>query len=263
MNKYLSLLKYEAKTIVRDPINIYMSAFPIIILLLSSYVFPMIFESMDPMQGTMLKVTMLLLIVVILAFGPFFLAAMATFLLLDHKDEHTLNTIAVTPLGTPGYLKFKMTYIYLMSVVGMVVILVGTKLLAGDKYSVMGVSFFGSMGFWHIVAFAVVNGLFTPALSLLQGAFAKNKVEGFAMIKGTGMLALVPALMVLETFQGKLQYVLGIFTNFWAIKGMLVKFMPVAMGTNLSYPVYLLIGAAYNLLLLVVAYRFFLKKAEY
>ena len=36
---------------------------------------------------------------------------------------------------------------------------------------------------------------------LLQGAFARNKVEGFALIKGSGILALVPALVVLETFQ--------------------------------------------------------------
>lgn len=263
MGKYLSLFKYEVKTIIRDPINIYMCLFPIIILLLSSYVFPMIFESMDPMQETVLKVTMLLLIVIILAFGPFFLAAMAAFLLLDHKDESTLSTIAVTPVGASGYLRFKMAYIYLMSVVGVVVILVGTKLLAGDKYSIMGVSVFNSIGLGHIIAFAAVNSLFTPALALLQGAFAKNKVEGFAMIKGTGMLALVPALMVLETFQGRLQYVLGIFPNFWAIKGMLVKFMPITMSADLSYPVYLLIGAAYNLLLLAAAYRLFLRRADY
>ena len=80
MGKYLSLFRYEVKTIIRDPINIYMCLFPIIILALSSFVFPMIFESIVPMQETVLKVTMLLLIVIILAFGPF-LAAMAAFLL--------------------------------------------------------------------------------------------------------------------------------------------------------------------------------------
>jgi fluoroquinolone transport system permease protein len=263
MRKYLSLLIYEAKTIIRDPINIYMCSFPIFILFLSSYVFPLIIESIDPMKGTMLKLAVLLFIIVILAFGPFFLAAMATFLLLEHKDEHTLNTIAVTPLGADGYLKFKMTYIYLMSVLGMMVILIGTKLLAGGKYEIMGFSFFSKMEIEHIISFSLVNGLFTPALSLLQGAFAKNKVEGFAMIKGSGMLALIPALMVLESFQGKLQYLLGLFPNFWAIKGILVKLMPVAMSSDLSYPMYLLIGALYNMLLLIAAYKLFLRKADF
>lgn len=263
MSKYISLLKYEAKTIIRDPVNLYMCLFPIVILILSSFVFPLIFESIDPMQGTILKITMLLLLIVILAFGSFFLAAMATFLLLEHKDEHTLNTIAVTPVGASGYLKFKMAYIYLMSVIGIIVILLGTKLIAGDKYVISGVSLFDNIGILHIVSFAIVNGLFTPALGLLQSAFARNKVEGFAFIKGTGMLALVPALMVLEAFQGGLQYVLGIFTNFWAIRGMLLKLMPLESGASLSYPVYLLIGGVYNVILLIVAYKFFLKKTQY
>lgn len=263
MSKYLSLLKYEAKTVIRDPINLYMCLFPIIVLILSSFVFPMIFESIDPMQETTLKLTMILLLVVILAFGSFFLAAMATFLLLEQKDEHIMNTIAVTPVGISGYLKFKMTYLYLMSVIGIIVILLGTKLIAGDKYTIRGMSLFDNIDIFHIVSFAIVNGLFTPSLGLLQGAFARNKVEGFAFIKGTGMLALVPALMILEAFQGKLQYVLGIFPNFWAIRGMILKFMPVENSANLSYSVYLLIGGVYNVILLIVAYRFFLKKAKY
>ena len=118
MSKYLSLLRYESKTIVRDPMNLYMCLFPIVMLFLASFVFPLIFESADLLQETMLKAAMLLLLVVILAFGSFFLAAMATFLLLEQKDEHTLHTIAVTPVGAGGYLRFKMAYIYVMSVQG-------------------------------------------------------------------------------------------------------------------------------------------------
>jgi len=263
MGKYLSLLNYEAKTIIRDPINLYMCLFPIVVLFLSSFVFPLIFESIGLTQGTTLKITMLLLLVVILAFGSFFLAAMATFMLLEHKDEHTLNTIAVTPAGVTGYLKFKTAYIYLMSVAGIIVILLGTKLIAGDKYTVWGVSLFENINIFHIAAFALVNGIFTPALALLQGAYARNKVEGFALIKGTGILALVPALMILEAFQGGMQYVLGIFPNFWAIRGMLLKLMPIENKADLSFPIYLLIGGAYNVVLLIAAHRLFYKKAQY
>lgn len=263
MGKYLSLLKYELKTIIRDPINLYMLLFPIIVLGLSSFVFPMIIESIDPAREATLKITMLLLLVVILAIGSFFLAAMATFLLLDHKDENTLNSIAVTPAGASGYLKFKMAYIYLMSVIGNIVILLGTRLIAGDRYTIQGMSLFDNINISHIISFAVVNGIFTPAMGLLQGAYARNKVEGFAFIKGTGMLVLVPALMILEAFQGGLQYVLGVFPNFWAIKGMLLKLMPVDNGANLSYPIYLLIGGVYNIILLAFAYRLFIKKAQF
>ena len=63
MKKLLGLLKYEAKTIFRDPLNFYMCLFPLIILVLSGYVFPKIFGSLDLMQEVMLKAaTMLFLI---------------------------------------------------------------------------------------------------------------------------------------------------------------------------------------------------------
>ncbi len=263
MNKYLALLKYEAKTIVRDPINLYMCLFPVIVLAMSSFVFPMILESVDPMKGALLRFTMLLLLTLLLAFGTFFLAAMATFLLLEQKDENTLHTIAVTPFGTSGYLKFKMAYIYVMSVAGTIIVLSGTKLLAGDKYVLEGMPVFDNINIFHIVCFAIANGIFTPALGLLQGALAQNKVEGFAYIKGTGILALVPCLMILESFQGKLQYLLGIFPNFWAVRGLLSKLVPAENSANLGYLAYLLIGAVYNLALLFAAYRLFLKKSQY
>ncbi|NLU53327.1 MAG: hypothetical protein GXX10_10770 [Clostridiaceae bacterium] len=263
MRKYLSLLKYEAKSIIRDPINLYLCLLPLVVLILTSYLFPMIFESIEPAQVAMLKVIMLLLLIIILSLGSFFLAAMSTFLLLEQKDEHTLNTIAVTPVGASGYLKFKMTYIYLMSVVGIIVILLGTKLIAGDKYIVGGVSLFNNIDVSHIVSFAIVNGLFNPALGLMQGAFAKNKVEGFAYIKGTGILAMVPALMILEAFQGKMQYVLGLFPNFWPIRGLILKLLPAENAANLSYPLYLIIGAVYNVILIILAFRLYLKKAQY
>lgn len=262
MSKYLSLWKYEARTILRDPINLYLCLVPIVVLLLSSFVFPIIFKSVDMPDAT-LKVVMLLMLIVILAIGSFFLAAMSTFLLLEQKDEHTLHAIAITPVGAFGYLKFKMAYIYLMSVIGIIVILLGTKLIAGDKYAVEGVSLFDNIGIFHIVSFALVNGLFNPALGLLQGAFAKNKVEGFAYIKGTGILAFIPALMVLETFQGGMQYVLGVFPNFWPIRGLLLQLMPIENSANLSYWGYLLIGGVYHVMLLVAAFRLYLKKAQY
>lgn len=69
MKKYLSLLKYELKPVLRDPVNLFMCLFPVIVLILSCYVFPLIMESVDPTKGMTLQITMLLLLVIILAFG--------------------------------------------------------------------------------------------------------------------------------------------------------------------------------------------------
>ena len=263
MSKFISLMKYEAKTIIRDPINLYMSVFPLIILAMASFVFPMIIESIDPADQATKQIIMLLLLIITVAIGSYFLAAMATFLLIENKDECTLNTIAVTPIGMSGYVKFKMTYIYVMTVISNIVILLGTKLIAGDKYAIGGISLFDNIGLIEIIAFSIVSSLFIPSLALLQGSLAKNKVEGFAYIKGTGIIALIPAIMILEGLQGGMQYLLGVFPNFWAIKGIMLQLLPMSNRANLSFPLYLLIGAIYNIVLLFFAYRMFKNKVQY
>ena len=83
-----------------------------------------------------------------------------------------MNTL-YTPLPLPRWcrLKFKMTYIYVMSVVGNIV-------GAGDAHGTNTVLYalFDNINIGHIVSFALVNGLFTLVLGLMQ-AFAKNKVR--------------------------------------------------------------------------------------
>lgn len=262
MGKYLSLFRYEMKTIVRDPMNIFMLCFPLIVLALGTFVFPTIFDSMAADQAA-LMVVMLLLLIVILTFGSYFIAAMATFLLLDHKDECTLNTIAVTPVGASGYLRFKMSYVYLLSFLTTMLVLFGIKYIAGDQYAIFGISLFDNVGAVEIVVFSAVSSLFVPTLALFQSAFAKNKVEGFAYVKGTGIVVFIPVLMLLDAMQGGLQYILGIFPNFWAIKGMLNAFSPIGNSADLSFALYMIIGAAFNLLIIGVTYRMFLKKTQY
>jgi len=206
---------------------------------------------------------MLILVLVILIFANFFLAAMATFLLLEQKDENTFNTLAVTPLGITGYLKFKLTYIYVMSLFCNLIVVYGTKLLAGDKYVIGNINLLDNISFGKIFTFSLVNGLFVLSLTLIQASLAKNKVEGFAFIKGTGILAILPMLIVLDTFQGSLQYLLGIFPNFWHIKGIIQVIFPISSKANLSYPMYIIIGILYNIILLLSSYYLFNKKVQY
>lgn len=263
MRKYLQLFRFEAKTILRDPITLFMCLFPLLTLGLSAFVFPRVLPSMNFLEAAAMKTGLLLALVALLTIGSFFVGAMSTFLLLDHKDEHTLHTISATPMGLSGYLMFKMAYVYLLTVLSSLLVLLGTKGLAGDAYRIGNVRLFDRLDFFKTAAFALSSSLFAPALSLVQAAFAKNKVEGFAWIKGAGIVALVPMLLVLPAFSGWMQYALGIFPNFWAAKGIISVLYPLPSRADLSYGLYLAIGAAYNLLILYAAFRFFLKKQQY
>jgi len=96
-----------------------------------------------------------------------------------------------------------------------------------------------------------------------MGGIARNKVEGFAWIKGSGLLIFIPLLLVLPAFQGARQYILGVFPNFWAAKGLAMVLLKESDPSNLGFGLYLLIGAVYSLLLYTAAFRLFLKKQQY
>jgi fluoroquinolone transport system permease protein len=238
MRKYLYLLKYELKTILRDPLSLYMCSFPLILLILATVVFPFIFKSMDIANEAALRVTMLIVLLVVLTLGSFFLSFLTALLLVENKDENTLATIAVTPVGTSGYIRFKLVYIYIMSIISTMLVLFGTKYIAGGEYAIHDISLFYNLSAVEIISFALINGLFVAVLALFQSSFAKNKVEGFAFIKATGIIALVPILLVLDSFHGDFQYVLGILPNFWAVKGILLELFPIENSANLSFNQY-------------------------
>ncbi len=263
MKKYLFLFRFEMKTIFRDPINGFLLGFPFLLLLLTAYVLPKVIRSANFIEAMMYQSMILLMVILMLAMGIFMVAAMATFLLLDHKDEHTLHTIAATPVGLTGYLTFKLSYVYLLTVLSNLLVMFGTKWLAGDAYVLGGVRLLDKMSTWDMLFFAFASALFAPSLALLQSALAKNKVEGFAWIKGAGIIAMVPFLLALPTFQNGLQYLLGVFPNFWAVKAMMTLISPTSSPANLSYAMYHLIGIAYNLAILYYAFRMFLKKQQY
>ncbi len=263
MRKYLALLRFEGRTILRDPVSLFMCWFPLVLLALCVYAFPLVLAALDPVQALTVRSVTLLLLIAAITMGGFMTAGMTVFMLLEHKDEHTLHTIAATPAGLSGYLRFKVAYVYALSVLGILLVLAGTKLLAADSYVLMGVRLFDRAGFWQILSYSLVAGLFAPALALFLGALAKNKVEGFAWIKGSGMIALAPLLMVLPAFEGGRQYLLGLFPNFWAARGFLLLLYPQPDPANLPFAGYLAAGAAYSAALLAFAYRLFLRRQQY
>lgn len=263
MKKYIRLFRFEFKGILRDPLSLFMLGFPAILLFLSVFAFPRLLRSLPPMEALTAQAVTLMMIMMAAAFGSVLAGAMATFMLLDHKDEHTLHTIAATPMGLPGYLLFKMGYVFLTAVISVFIVLAGTKLLAADAYQIMGARLFDRLSMVQIFLFSLVSGLIAPLLALLLGAVSKNKVEGFAWIKGSGLLAFIPMLLLLPAFSGAMQYILGVFPNFWAVKGLVAQLMQDRDPANLSYLMYQLVGGLYSLLLLAVAFRLFLKKQQY
>lgn len=263
MNKYTNTLKFELKSIVRDKMTLLMLLFPLMILILSTVVIPNLLKSTDNASPAAIYGSLFAFIMFV-SFGTIMIAALLAFVLLDRKDDKTLFTIATTPISIGGYLKFQATYHYLLSVLFNIIILIGTKLIASDAYVYeMGgitVNLFGDLTYPKILVFSFISSMYIPAYGFFLGAIANNKIEGFAYIKFSGFLIMIPLLLVLQTFSDGLQYVLGITPNFWSIKGLLISVMP-SNEWDISFWLYMLIGGIYSLGLSIPAYKYFIKKS--
>lgn len=263
MIKVLNLFKFELKNIVRDKMTLYMLVMPFILLAASSFIIPRTLNGND-LASAGAKYGSLITFIFLISMATFIVAALLSFVLLDRKDEKTLYTIAATPLSVGGYIKFQAMYNYILTVFMNLVVLIGTKVLASDAYSYelngQIINMFGNLGYDKIIIFSFVSGMYMPALGLLVGAISNNKIEGFAYVKMTGFLMFIPLLLILDTFSGGMQYVLGISPNFWAIKGLMITVLP-SNEADMSFAWYMIIGALYGAIINIPAYKFFIRRA--
>ncbi|MFW5894304.1 MAG: ABC transporter permease [Bacillota bacterium] len=260
MAKYLSMLAYEFKNIIRDRMTLILLVYPLLIILLGSYVIPHLIDNYASGDG---KLTATLVIIIVFAsIVPLITGAMLGFNLLDHKDENSLNTIRVTPLSLRGYILFKSVYTYCLSFFASFFSVFGVKHLSGDGYSVGPINLWDMFTWGDIFIYAMVASLFTPFFALFLGAVAKNKIEGFAYMKSSGIFMMLPVLITIDTMQNWKQYILGLFPIFWPVKGLLVDIDMLDHAHNLPGPLYHVIGALYMAMLIVASYKFFEEKTQ-
>jgi fluoroquinolone transport system permease protein len=263
MKKYWSLLRYEMKTILKDPMNVFMLVYPIMMLLIAAYALPAILDTVGAGTGGE-AISLLITFSLILALGGFLMGAMLGFSLLDNKDENTLINIAASPIRVSGYAGFKIIYSFALAVIANLIMLGGLKLLASDAYTVtyftVTVRLLDGLSWLEIIAFSVVSALLVPSIALLIAAVAKNKIEGFAFMKGGGIVIFIPVLSLLEVFQDGKQYLLGIVPIFWPLKAILNDALHLTNDANAPFWVYMLVGAVYAIALGGLALRGFLKK---
>ncbi|MFW5838465.1 MAG: hypothetical protein ACOCP4_07270 [Candidatus Woesearchaeota archaeon] len=261
MKKYLNLLKFEFKNILRDKMTLILLIYPFLIMLLGAYLIPAILERTNA-SGSGEEVAILIIIIVFAVLAPFITSALLGFTLLDNRDENTLVTIRVTPISLKGYIMFKSIYAYILSVNATFWVIYGTKLLSGDSYTVMGKNLFDAFTISNTLFYSVIVSLFTPVFGLFVSAFARNKVEGFAYLKGSGLFIMIPVLSVLNAMQDARQYILGIIPLFWPVKGLMVDANLLTNDANLPVLLYMIIGALYMILLICLSYKVFENKVS-
>lgn len=160
-------------------------------------------------------------------------------LLLDERDDHTLAAVMVTPVSISNYAAYRMFVVWLLSFTYVMLTALSSGLMR-------------NVNILQLVPVALVGALMGPMIMLLLAAFARNKVEGMALVKGVGILMVgtLAAFFVTSDWQ----IVFGILPSYWIAKAYWV----LADGGQPWW--YLLVGAVYFSALIAVLLNVFMKR---
>ncbi len=262
MKKYLHLLKTDFKNITKDKMIFMMLVYPLMIMLIFGLILPLIIETATDDTDN-IEFVMNIITVFAVGLGSFIYGFMFGMLLLEDVDSKVINGICTSPIGAKGYIIYKSILVYVLSVIGTIVILVSLPAINSTYYENIG-----RIETLQLIVFSISSSLFAPISGMLIALISKNKVAGFMSGKTMALALFVPVLLMLESFQGALQYALGIFPNFWSIKALLNDILYAGgvslldNAANLPNFMYHIIGIAYSIVLTIVLGKLLIKKCQ-
>jgi fluoroquinolone transport system permease protein len=143
-----------------------------------------------------------LLVSTMVVFIPMMYGIVVGFMLLDERDENTLTALKVTPMSPRKYLLYRVTVPIVVSIV--------TTLLA---YPLVGLI---DVDLASLVVVTALASLSAPFIALIFAAFARNKVEGFAIQKMLGGVFMIPLVAYFTPMNWQLAF--GVFPTYWTLK---------------------------------------------
>ena len=192
----------DLRNVARDEMLRWMALIPLLIAVVVRYGWPIVVAQLQTrFQFDLLPYQTMLISYIVIA-SPIVFGVVIGFLLLDERDEGSLIALQVTPLTLTNYLAYRL---------GMPVIL--TMILLIVSLPLAGINTFSLA---KLLLLAVVTAPLAPMLAIFLAAFASNKVQGFALMKGGGILFLLP--IVAYFVDARWQWLIGLFPTYWAPK---------------------------------------------
>ncbi len=240
MGKYRNLIWNQTKRVGRDNLLLILSVYPLILAVVGKYLIPFLREAF--LENLDLSEHYPAILVFFILANPYIYGSLAAFTLLDEREENVLQAIRVTPLKLSNYLGAKVLFFVIVSIATGVLITWYINLV--------------TIGLGESVLINSLMALSAPLSMLMINSFAKNRVEGFALVKGTGFMILLPAL----AFYVPERYSLlaGVIPGYWPAMA-INKLSNPSFGL-MPYWGYLLVGLLYFLLLIMILYQRFSRK---
>lgn len=232
------VLVHELKNMIRDKMYAFFLVYPIIISVVSYFLIPYL-KDIDPLASDITFLALLLM-------NSFIFGVVTSFTLLDDQDDNVLLSLKITPISVRLYVLFKLLMSYVFGIISTLLILISADYFAQTRL----------LDIIFILILAPIQG---PILAMLIASISRNKVEGFVIMKLSGLILMVPIAALFLTDWKEL--LISIFPGFWTARLFSMQFMPIDYFLKESY-IYFILGVCVNLLLFVLLYKLYIHKKE-
>lgn len=200
-NAIPTLTRNDRRLITRDPFLIVLSLYVLFIGALARFGLPRLTDWLLAAIGFNLADYYALIASLLILF-PQFVGIVFGFLLLDERDQRTMDAMLVTPL----LLRTLLAYRVLAAVLLSFAMAVATVLIYNPA----------SLTMVQALVICLSSAVFSAVFMLFLASTAANKVEGFALAKIYGLIGLVP--LVAYFIPQPWQFLFGLFPPYWTCK---------------------------------------------
>ena len=203
LNTIRSLSPIDLRNIRRDSMLRWMALMPFAFVLLFRYLVPWLRDGILAQFGWDVQPYYILLLSYGFVIGtPVLFGVVIGFLLLDERDDQTLTALQVTPMTLNSYLAYRVMLPMLLSVI--------LTLIAYPLVQII------PMATGDLLLVALLSAPMAPLYTLFLAVTAKNKVQGFAVMKASGSLLVLP--LIAYFVEAKWQIIFGIIPTYWPAK---------------------------------------------
>ncbi|SES70557.1 ABC transporter permease [Anaerobranca gottschalkii] len=229
----------EIKKWVRDPLTAFMIFYPLLFGSVVRFILPVIAEQ----SGFILKHYSDFILAATALITPLAYGALIAFSVLDDRDDNILIAIRVTPLNLNLFLAFRTFLATFLAFIATIFVLWFANIT--------------TLPLGTTIAIAFLNSLAAPMTTFFINAFANNKIEGFAVMKGFGMIIIIPVVSLI--FTDIKEFIFAFAPGFWTAKALSVAIRGEGI-LQLSFNGYYFGGLVYVSSLILLSHKLFMKK---
>lgn len=233
------VLIHELKNITRDKMYIFFVFFSIVMIIVGFFLIPYLRETDSDMVADIVTTFFILM-------NGFLYGAVAGFTLLDDQDDNVLLSLKITPIKVRHYVLIKLGISYLLGMITTLLLILTT-------------GFLGSSDFIDLLFIIILAPMQAPILALLINSFASNKIEGFVVMKLSGIILISPVAALFISNWTEL--FLGVLPGFWPVRIVSMQMMPTTFFLDSTF-LYFIFGIIVNMVFGFLLFKLYTKRVN-